>query len=839
VTVLLAPAGYGKTIALRQFIADARIAPVRYDVREENAALLGFTRGLIEALGPVVPSARAALALAYERAAAAPEPGRELAAWLAEHLQTFVGSVIIDDFHNAGAHPSIAAFVEKLVQRTHEHIRWVIATRAAASLPISSWLAYEMMDLPIDENDLAFSLAEATEAARLAGSAIDSDEIAQLHALTKGWPTAFTFALRSSTRSQDLRQIAAGTREMIFGYLAEQVFRTLGTAERDFLLETCLYDHVDALALAHDGYDDAAFLIARLRKNVAFISTESPNVIRYHDLFREFLENELRARGERCFEEVALRTARTLEGLGRLSEALSTYARVCAADDIERILERDGISFIEHGRADVVQAALTVLPGARQLNSPIILAIKAIFESNAGNWDRADAWFQIAIDRARDEEMRLRLTQRHAVDLLRRDRLDCIELLEPLVNSRIAAREPVALACATLATAYVHAGRNARAKSSIERALATVAASGDDDVRASVNHAAAYVAYRLGDADDAVRSASAAVKLAESRGLFDLCARAYTVLYSVCSDKDDDPELAMSYLRNIGACAAKAGSRDVELYALLGAYSIEADRGNDEALAELDQRISEFEMRHSRQVLEALVPARALRAAWGGDFAGSYRIIAGTAERQLSPDRRALRWSQIGLFAAAAGLRVNAEAAIEACWDELRAGRDMTFGSREKRARTLLALTYVLIGKSASAHRILAELERDAVCGGRERAMVAAIRAFYIHIEGERSTRELMAALGRLREYQYGGMARLLETLPLPEITTSRFARLTPSEMTILRALARGASSKAIALATGRSAQTVDVHVKSLVRKLGCSGRREALALAIEHGLVV
>jgi DNA-binding CsgD family transcriptional regulator len=227
-----------------------------------------------------------------------------------------------------------------------------------------------------------------------------------------------------------------------------------------------------------------------------------------------------------------------------------------------------------------------------------------------------------------------------------------------------------------------------------------------------------------------------------------------------------------------------------------------------------------------------------LRAAWSGDFAAGFRIIAGTAECQVSRDRRALRWAQVALFAAAAGYRADAETAIEACWSELRSGHGAPPGTRERRARAFLALTHVLIGKSASAHRILSDLERDPE-RGRDRAIITAVRAFYIHVEGERSTDQLTMALGRLRQYQYGGLARLLEMLPLPEVGPSRFARLTPSEMTILRALARGASSKAIANATGRSAQTVDVHVKSLVRKLGCSGRREALALAIEHGLVV
>jgi DNA-binding CsgD family transcriptional regulator len=64
-------------------------------------------------------------------------------------------------------------------------------------------------------------------------------------------------------------------------------------------------------------------------------------------------------------------------------------------------------------------------------------------------------------------------------------------------------------------------------------------------------------------------------------------------------------------------------------------------------------------------------------------------------------------------------------------------------------------------------------------------------------------------------------------------------AVLTPAERAILALLVRGASSKEIAARTKRSAQTVDTHIRSICRKLNCSGRREAVALAIGAGLAV
>ena len=54
----------------------------------------------------------------------------------------------------------------------------------------------------------------------------------------------------------------------------------------------------------------------------------------------------------------------------------------------------------------------------------------------------------------------------------------------------------------------------------------------------------------------------------------------------------------------------------------------------------------------------------------------------------------------------------------------------------------------------------------------------------------------------------------------------------------MLRLVAAGATSKEIAAELDRSPQTVDVHLRTICRKLNCSGRRQAVAFAIREGLI-
>jgi two-component system, NarL family, response regulator LiaR len=61
---------------------------------------------------------------------------------------------------------------------------------------------------------------------------------------------------------------------------------------------------------------------------------------------------------------------------------------------------------------------------------------------------------------------------------------------------------------------------------------------------------------------------------------------------------------------------------------------------------------------------------------------------------------------------------------------------------------------------------------------------------------------------------------------------------LTPRELDVLRAAARGLGNKQIALELGMSARTVQTHLTSVFARLGVSSRTEAVLLALQKGWV-
>lgn len=61
---------------------------------------------------------------------------------------------------------------------------------------------------------------------------------------------------------------------------------------------------------------------------------------------------------------------------------------------------------------------------------------------------------------------------------------------------------------------------------------------------------------------------------------------------------------------------------------------------------------------------------------------------------------------------------------------------------------------------------------------------------------------------------------------------------LTPREVQVLRLIARGRLNKEIAAELGISPRTVKFHVSSIMGKLGAGNRTEAVALAVQQGLI-
>lgn len=400
ITLLVAPAGYGKSVVLRQYLDGLREPTMRFALRFEHTTLLSFLRGFAEALGERAPHAITALAGAYERNQSSPQRGADLARWLHAHMESFSGVIAMDDLHIADEDPEVARFVTSLVERSKGRIRWILASRSTTGLPVGSWLAYRDADLPIEEHELRFTLEEAKTAAGDLGLSIRDDELSDLLDLTEGWPAAMSFALRTSTRSSNLRSVSAVTREMIYRFLAEQVYTALADEERGLLEVAMALPMIDVRVLERAGFDRALQIVERLRERTAFIYEESPGVYQCHDLFREFLRHQNALGGKHSQELLRERAARALEASGDIEHAMPGYVAAGARQDVLRLIEGHGFDLLERAQSDVVSRAIEALDEPTRRENATVLALQGALQATAGKFARAESLLRRSLARA-------------------------------------------------------------------------------------------------------------------------------------------------------------------------------------------------------------------------------------------------------------------------------------------------------------------------------------------------------------------------------------------------------------------------------------------------------
>ena len=463
IATIIAPAGFGKSVAVRQFLAGVPSSVV-YDVPPDAATLLPFVRGFADALEGAVPALRRSLATALDGSRSSEAPGRDLAAWVATHIRSLDTLIVVDDLHNGEGDQEISRFITSLVERTRDGPRWLFSSRSPLQLPVASWLAYGESDLVVDAVDLRFTIDEAKQSARATRVAVRDDELEQILGLVDGWPAALTFALRTSTRASDLRAVSAGTREMVYRYLAEQVWHSLDDRIRGFLRTAAFLPRLETRLAVAAGFDDAASIIESLRERVAFISVLDTGVYKLHDLFRDFVQRQVGLEGDEALRAAQVSAGHLLEKMGMYGEALERFIDARAAREVERVLAAYNFALLDKGCFDIVERAVRSLPGAMVSANPNVLALRAALEDAHGRVDQAERWYAAVLDRVTDVAFRVAVATRYALLLYQQSRAEAVPVLEEL-RDHIDWTRPNARACSGCSgLIYAFGGRHDEAQ---------------------------------------------------------------------------------------------------------------------------------------------------------------------------------------------------------------------------------------------------------------------------------------------------------------------------------------------------------------------------------------
>ncbi|MET0146939.1 MAG: LuxR C-terminal-related transcriptional regulator [Ilumatobacteraceae bacterium] len=345
VVLVAAPPGFGKTTLVAQWtaVAPAPLAWISVDLLDESPA--GFWRHLIHAVRSVVPVVDDAA-----RAALDENPGSCLfLSVLIAQLEHFDGhAVVVLDSYSRVSDRAIADGLALLAERVGHRLQLVITTRVDPPLPLARWRTQGWL-AEIRERDLRLRDEEALGvAATFRGLGLPDEVYLRVNRRADGWPIAFHLALVSAQHAEDpedgLRAMASSDRELS-DFVVAEILDHLPVDEREVVLDLSVVEWFDPDAAVELAGPRAGAAIVELRRRRLLITDVPgrPDAMRFHPLFRELLEAELRWRDPARHHAVHRLAAAMWQRRGDIPSA---YRRVVAVGDITA--HDDPLVLLEH-----------------------------------------------------------------------------------------------------------------------------------------------------------------------------------------------------------------------------------------------------------------------------------------------------------------------------------------------------------------------------------------------------------------------------------------------------------------------------------------------------------
>jgi ATP/maltotriose-dependent transcriptional regulator MalT/DNA-binding SARP family transcriptional activator len=377
VTLLVAPAGYGKTTLLSQWAQElartnAPVSWLTFDVTERDpASFLAYLIGAFQVAFPAVG------ADAWRMLNTATNLDRDwplVAGALCSDLQRKVPTaafLLLDDVQNVVDSAVISQLLGYLLRAAPPTLHIVMASRRMPTFAPLARLRTEGSLLEITQRDLHLMSEEIEQL--LAGQhvTLSEAELELLLARTEGWALSVQLvarALASQSPEQRGPFLAAlrGREEQLLDYLASEVLSELSAEMIQFLRLTALASSFDAELLAEAlESDDADYLLGRAQALGLPITPvdEYSGKLRFHPLWRELLlrgVQEIVSQDE--LMELHRRFGHAFQRRGELEAAFEHFAQANAFTQLAEALRDQAWPLLRTPQRDMVRRWLARLP---------------------------------------------------------------------------------------------------------------------------------------------------------------------------------------------------------------------------------------------------------------------------------------------------------------------------------------------------------------------------------------------------------------------------------------------------------------------------------------------
>jgi LuxR family maltose regulon positive regulatory protein len=385
-TLIAAPAGFGKTTLLSAWLEHAPVATAWISLERGDDDLIRFWSYVFTAVERVYPgSGASAQALLH---GADPQQLPPIESVLTVWVNDLAGlshevALVLDDYHLI-TEPAIHRSVTSLVEHLPSHLHLILATRADPLLPLARLRARGQLT-EIRAADLQFTAEETTAfLTRTLGLELSAEDVAALAARTEGWIAGLQLAGLALQGRQDIPAFLTaftGSQRYIIDYLTEEVLARQPEPIQTFLLQTAILERLqgslcEAVLGESLGGTSGQALLEQVEQANLFLTPldEERRWYRYHQLFAEALRHRLQRQQPTLIPALHLRASAWYELHGLTPDAVH---HALAATDFARavhLIEHAFGSLVRRGEIATLQRWVAALP-EELVRSNIELAI--------------------------------------------------------------------------------------------------------------------------------------------------------------------------------------------------------------------------------------------------------------------------------------------------------------------------------------------------------------------------------------------------------------------------------------------------------------------------------
>src|SRR5215208_4874313 len=340
-TLISAPAGFGKTTLLGEWVAGCERLAAWLSLDEADSDPTRFLAYLVAALQTIAPNIAEGVLGALQ--SSQPPPTESILTVLLNEVTTVENEIVLvlDDYHLIDAtaiDDALSFLLEHLPPRMH----LVIATREDPRLPLARLRARNQLT-ELRAADLRFTPSEA--AGFLEGVMdldLSAEDIAALENRTEGWIAGLQLAaisMQGHSNTADFIRSFTGAHHFVLDYLLEEVLHQQPEPVQAFLLRTSILNRLcgplcDAVLLDPSAPGQET-LESLERANLFIIPLDHERRwYRYHHLFSELLRQR---QGQSLKPaEIAAYHVRASEWYEQNGDASEAFHHAIAARDFGR-----------------------------------------------------------------------------------------------------------------------------------------------------------------------------------------------------------------------------------------------------------------------------------------------------------------------------------------------------------------------------------------------------------------------------------------------------------------------------------------------------------------------